>query len=135
MAEPSKPLLEALAHVEHERWSDWMRHQFSRGIVQHAGAITLSFADVERWTRQMITPYADLTEAEKESDRREVRRYWEVVEGAGEMPVNETLVAAMKEAINAVKNPIKGDMTPACNYATKVLEDALRDAGLKPSEG
>lgn len=28
-----------------------------------------------RWSAQIVTPYADLSEAEKESDREQVRRY------------------------------------------------------------
>mgnify|MGYP001616494113 CR=1 FL=1 len=35
----------------------------------------------ERWKRQMMTPYADLTEAEKASDRKVVRECWPAGKG------------------------------------------------------
>ena len=39
--------------------------------------------EVKRWTRQMNTPYADLSEKEKESDRAEVRKTLAVIEKVG----------------------------------------------------
>jgi hypothetical protein len=73
-------LREQLADLEHDRWSRWMRHMF-------ANATDENFA---RWARQMETPYADLSEAEKDSDRKEadntleVLRRNEIVDACGE---------------------------------------------------
>jgi hypothetical protein len=39
------------------------------------GSFTIFPEKVERWTRQMNTPYADLPEDEKESDRMVVREH------------------------------------------------------------
>lgn len=64
-------LREALAAQEHERWSHWMRWQFECCIKNEDGSLTIPAPKVERWTRQMNTPYRDLSEQEKESDRRE----------------------------------------------------------------
>lgn len=62
---------EALADYAHEAWSGWMKYLFSKSI-EHAGGAVLIPADlVARWRRQMDTPYADLPENEKRSDRRE----------------------------------------------------------------
>jgi hypothetical protein len=45
---------------------------------------------VARWEQQMATPYADLSEPEKESDREQVRLYLPVIEAAlGERPAGE----------------------------------------------
>jgi len=65
----SDGLVEILANVEHERWSKWMRYQFSHGIE----ATVVSRPAIDRWRRQMDTDYADLSEQEKESDRKEAR--------------------------------------------------------------
>ena len=65
-------LIERLAHYEHESWSRWMRYLFATASPNADGSVTLPTRLVERWRRQMETAYADLTEAEKESDRQEV---------------------------------------------------------------
>jgi site-specific DNA-adenine methylase len=69
-------LREPLAAYAHDVWSRWMKHLFSR---TDDGAITPE--DAERWKRQMATPYADLTEEKKESDRKEADRMLAVMSG------------------------------------------------------
>lgn len=59
-------LREALADQEHGRWSRWMKYLFSKspdGVIPPAL--------VERWARQVSTPYKNLSEQEKDSDRKE----------------------------------------------------------------
>lgn len=75
----SDALFEQLAAIEHERWADWQRYAHSQGIKLHDGGILLPPPVVERWERQIATPYADLSEREKESDREQVRRYWNLI--------------------------------------------------------
>jgi len=53
------PLRESLAALEHEQWSHWTRY-----MIEH-----LTPDNIERWLRQCETPYEDLTEREKDSDR------------------------------------------------------------------
>lgn len=67
-------LLEQLADLEHERWSGWMRYMFSKGTKNPDGTWTMPAWAVGRWERQASTPYADLSEQEKESDRVEARK-------------------------------------------------------------
>jgi len=64
-------LREALAAQEHARWSRWMRWMFDCGTYNPDGTWTMPADKVERWTRQMNTPYAELSEREKDSDREE----------------------------------------------------------------
>jgi hypothetical protein len=72
-------LMEQLAAIEHERWADWQRWVHESGARNPDGSVTLSAANVARWERQIAAAYADLSESEKEADRREVRRYWALV--------------------------------------------------------
>lgn len=75
-------LREALAAYAHEAWSGWMNYLFSKGEPWQmasggTGWLIPAWA-VERWQRQAATPYADLPDSEKESDRLEADRMIEV---------------------------------------------------------
>lgn len=65
------PLRERLADVQHDIWSHWMRWMFTTGTFHEDGTWTMPASLVQRWQRQMETPYAELTEREKDSDRTE----------------------------------------------------------------
>ena len=73
-------LLEQLAEIEHERWSHWQRYMHEKGEVQPDGSLVISSELVARWERQMNTPYEELSEEEKESDRDQVRRVLPVID-------------------------------------------------------
>lgn len=68
-------LLESLAAIEHERWSHWQRYMHSKGVRQPDGSMLLSAELTDHWERQMETPYVELSDKEKESDREQVRKY------------------------------------------------------------
>jgi hypothetical protein len=74
-----RPLVEELASLEHERWSHWQRYMHSKGERQPDGALLIPPELVRRWEEQIGTPYAALSETEKESDREQVRRYLPLV--------------------------------------------------------
>lgn len=65
----SNNVRERLADVQHAIWAHWMRYQFSVCQPNGDGSVTIPADKVERWSRQMKTIYADLTEKERESDR------------------------------------------------------------------
>lgn len=80
---------ETLADYAHAAWSGWMKHLFSKcephevrtEIGERAtGSLIIPKSFVERWTRQIETPYAELPENEKESDRKEADRMLELVQ-------------------------------------------------------
>lgn len=73
-------LIERLADAEHASWSRWMKFLFSTCRPNDDGSMTIPTSLVVRWHRQMRTPYSALTEAEKESDREEVRRILPLLE-------------------------------------------------------
>lgn len=69
-------LRERLAEVEHQRWADWQRYLHSKCTRNPDGSLTIPADSVTHWERQIVTPYAELTEREKDSDREQVDRYW-----------------------------------------------------------
>ncbi|NLH46836.1 MAG: hypothetical protein GX451_12045 [Acholeplasmataceae bacterium] len=60
---------EQLAALEHEQWVGWMNYLFEKSIESGDGSVTIPAEMVDRWKRQINTPYADLSDSEKESDR------------------------------------------------------------------
>lgn len=62
------PLVEALAALSHDQWAGWTRWMLDCLKSPDREA------HIARWERQIQTPYANLSEAEKESDRKEARR-------------------------------------------------------------
>jgi len=78
-------LREQLASLAHEQWSGWMRYLFSKcDEAYDDGSVYIPREFVERWERQMNTPYSELPEAEKESDRKEADRVLVLLEKAEE---------------------------------------------------
>lgn len=72
------------AALEHARWAGWQNylHTF---LTWNGTAWELPHDKKERWEEQTRTPYSMLSEAEKESDRKEARTY---------LPLIRSLLAA-----------------------------------------
>src|SRR5947209_2303620 len=68
-------LIETLAAVEHERWSHWQRHLHEKSARQSDGSLLIPAHLVQQWENQIATPYSQLSEKEKESDREQARKY------------------------------------------------------------
>lgn len=64
-----------LADLCHKQWSGWMGYLFTKGHVESHIGFVLNADSVERWRRQMVTPFKDLSEPEKESDRKEADKF------------------------------------------------------------
>lgn len=69
----------SLAEYAHEAWSGWMRYMFSKCHVNHDGSMVIPKDLVERWTRQMSTPYDELPISERESDIKEANQIMDIV--------------------------------------------------------
>ena len=61
-------LIELLAAQEHDRWSRWEKYR--EEAIQAHDHTDVDEAPLDRWRRQRETPYVDLSEKEKESDRK-----------------------------------------------------------------
>lgn len=77
-------LMEKLADIEHQRWADWQKYLHSK-LKKHPISLNgthyylLSEDLYKHWKRQIATSYKHLSEAEKDSDREQVMRYWQFI--------------------------------------------------------
>jgi len=100
-------LIEKLAALQHEVWAHWTKYMldtlaplFGNNIMtenqvraifelvpaeganaEHIQKTKDAFATIDRWRRQIETPYADLTEKEKDSDREWAEKALDTVRG------------------------------------------------------
>lgn len=75
---------EALASLCHDQWSGWMKYLFSKcepARCEHGTTndVVIPAGLVSRWRRQCSTPYSQLPDIEKESDRAEAQRIIETL--------------------------------------------------------
>lgn len=75
-------LIEELAALEHERWAHWQRYLHAQCDPSPDGGLTIPSHLVRQWTAQIETPYAELSEKEKDSDREQVYRYLPAIAAA-----------------------------------------------------
>ncbi len=71
--ETEEDVTEDAAKMAHDIWSGWMQYMFTVTESDGMGGELIPSQLVKRWMRQMITPYSDLSEEEKESDRNVMR--------------------------------------------------------------
>ena len=60
LSEQFNIMRERAAALEHEQWSHWTAYMLDN----------LTPENIERWRRQIKTPYSELSEKEKDSDRK-----------------------------------------------------------------
>lgn len=79
-------LIDRLADAEHGRWAHWQRYVHDQCERRQDGSLVIPAHLVDRWENQIATSYADLSEAEKESDKEQVRRYLPIIAEALNAP-------------------------------------------------
>ena len=67
---------EQMASETHNVWSSWMKYMFSKGEMNPDGTWSMPQWAVNRWSRQLSTPYAELDEQEKQSDRDVITEHY-----------------------------------------------------------
>ncbi len=65
-------LIEYLAALEHERWSNWQAYVHNLCIKNEDGSLTIPKKYVYHWNWEIALKYKDLPDNIKESDRKEV---------------------------------------------------------------
>ena len=108
-------LREQLAAIEHERWADWQK--YCHKVLRDNNPSPEQGDILERWDRQINTPYAELSEKEKDSDREQVDRYWHLVQAHTNAEIARTLdrlesTAVYAEYDKAEDDVICGDVVP-----------------------
>jgi hypothetical protein len=74
-------LVEALASVEHARWAHWQRYMHEQCTPgEEPGTLVIPAELVTRWARQFRTPYQELPEDERASDREQVLEYLKTID-------------------------------------------------------
>ena len=68
----NKIIIEVLAENEHKRWSNWQKYFHSR-CTRIKGRLIISPKYLRNLERLIDTPYSELTELEKDSDREEAK--------------------------------------------------------------
>jgi hypothetical protein len=153
---------EELAALEHEQWAHWTRYMlktlepllaYGRGVMREASEHGVKDAKaikavkaVQRWERQIETPYADLSEKEKDSDREWADKVLEITGTASpldddiirvvqsilsfahfvvETPAEATLVRLMAKRGNPID--IDGSVRPIEEDYRRYLEDKEAD--------
>lgn len=67
-------LVEELASIEHARWAHWQKYVHDQCEALPDGRLVIPAHLVQRWNSQIHTPYEELSEAEKQSDRDQVEK-------------------------------------------------------------
>jgi|SRR5579885_240478 len=101
-------LIEALADKEHASWARWMDYLFSKCLEVPTPdgrntEMVIPMGLVERWKRQVVTPYADLSEQEKESDRKEVAHILPIIEAYQQEQLQQIIANAEKALAETAK--------------------------------
>jgi hypothetical protein len=76
-------ILEKIADLVHDQWIHWMKYLIYKKPLSYwddveIETVQFDIKDWLRWHKQMKTPYSNLTEKEKESDREWARKYIQI---------------------------------------------------------
>lgn len=87
---------EKLANLCHEQWSGWMKYLFGKGKFDNSnGSWIMPKWAVTRWSEQMYTPYRELSDVEKNSDRAEADKFIALLGEVSPSTSNNTAISAI----------------------------------------
>jgi hypothetical protein len=117
-------LREELAALEHDQWAHWMKYFISKtevvaSIFHHRIQIIMQQEDMDRWERQWDTPYAELSEKEKDSDRNWADKVLEIVKVG---LTREEIIALVKEINESLEDTL--DLSSECESRIRGEKDA-----------
>lgn len=116
-------MIERLASIEHARWASWQRHLHSKCVRRYDGALVIPAGYVEALERQIATPYEQLTEAEKEADRKEARAALSALEEPSEAMIQAGVDAFYNLTGDGRYQPIEKDISTAFAAMIKAAKE------------
>jgi hypothetical protein len=116
-------LREKLSELAHNQWAGWMEYLFFKSKQVDGCVIIPAWAN-ERWRRQVATRYADLPEAEKDSDRNEADKILAVFRA--HIAGRDKLIEQMREALKLASLYIPDNATDAIRISEAALSAAER---------
>ena len=103
--EIEKTLREELADLEHQQWASWTDYFLNNIVDKKDGLIRLDL--VNRWRKQIKTPYKDLSEKEKDSDREWADKSLKIFNRWKKQFIEEILEKIDKKFGDDLMKPIK----------------------------
>lgn len=73
-------VLEQASSIQHDIWAHWMTYLLEVSSENEDGSVTIPASHVERWKRQIRTPYESLSEEERASDREQALKLLKFLE-------------------------------------------------------
>lgn len=67
--------VDVIAEVVHDQWVRWQKYLHGQCERRADGSLVIPAQLVERWERQISTPFAELSPQEQESDRELAVKY------------------------------------------------------------
>lgn len=80
--DPRPTLYEQLAAAQHDIWASWQSYLHTKGefvTINGNRYFALPAGYIAALEGQIATPYADLTDAEKDGDREQVEKFWAII--------------------------------------------------------
>lgn len=120
-----KQEIEELADIEHQRWSDWQAwcHKILR---ENCPSPELEKV-LERWDKQIATPYKDLSEQEKQSDRDQVARYFPILTHL----INKARIDELHKACDVADEPLANGRAMAAQRDDGTLAYGVEESYLR----
>lgn len=81
-------IIETLADIEHQRWSNWQKYLHSKCKRDKNDNLIIPANYVKNLEKLIKTNYKDLTEKEKNSDREEVKVFLDILKNNGYILLN-----------------------------------------------
>jgi len=142
--------MDKIAALCHEQWSEWMKYLFDKCIEQtdmitpagyvyksdKAGCMLIPKEFVNRWKRQMETPFENLSDLEQKSDRLEANKFFKIFRDefcSYEEKMNQPILDLGTLEFNDYLNDLDDD-SPFHDTQEKFVQDEFKKAGLSNDE-
>jgi hypothetical protein len=67
-------MLEAIARIQHEIWSHWVKYLISVSKENEDGSYTIPWDKIDKWKRQSKKPYARLLPQEQKASLEQAQK-------------------------------------------------------------